>query len=269
MSEVETLIGKPWRKPPFIKRPWLRWTLMLGFIAYLIAAYLTIDVNWSRVYEGLERGKKFVLAFTNPDFTTRSSDIYEGVFESIIMTVTASVVGISISIPIALGAARNIAPLPVYLICRSIIAVSRALQEIIVAILLVAIFGFGPLAGFLTLSFATIGFLSKLLAEDIESMDKVQAEAIKASGAKWMQWINYGVQPQVMPRLIGLSIYRIDINFRESAILGLVGAGGIGATLNTAFDRYEYDTAAAILLIIILIVMALEYLSGVIRARVQ
>jgi phosphonate transport system permease protein len=269
MSEVETLIGKPWRKPPFIKRPWLRWTLMLGFIAYLIAAYLTIDVNWSRVYEGLERGKKFVLAFTNPDFTTRSSDIYEGVVESIIMTITASVVGISISIPIALGAARNIAPLPVYLICRSIIAVSRALQEIIVAILLVAIFGFGPLAGFLTLSFATIGFLSKLLAEDIESMDKVQAEAIKASGAKWMQWINYGVQPQVMPRLIGLSIYRIDINFRESAILGLVGAGGIGATLNTAFDRYEYDTAAAILLIIIVIVMALEYLSGVIRARVQ
>ena len=269
MSEVETLIGKPWRKPPFIKRPWLRWTLMLGFIGYLIAAYLTIDVNWSRVYEGLERGKKFVLAFTNPDFTTRSSDIYEGVVESIIMTITASVVGISISIPIALGAARNIAPLPVYLICRSIIAVSRALQEIIVAILLVAIFGFGPLAGFLTLSFATIGFLSKLLAEDIESMDKVQAEAIKASGAKWMQWINYGVQPQVMPRLIGLSIYRIDINFRESAILGLVGAGGIGATLNTAFDRYEYDTAAAILLIIIVIVMALEYLSGVIRARVQ
>ena len=185
------------------------------------------------------------------------------------MTITSSVVGIAISIPIALGAARNIAPLPVYLICRSIIAISRALQEIIVAILLVAIFGFGPLAGFLTLSFATIGFLSKLLAEDIESMDKVQAEAIEASGAKWTQWINYGVQPQVMPRLIGLSIYRLDINFRESAILGLVGAGGIGATLNTAFDRYEYDTAAAILLIIIMIVMALEYMSGVIRARVQ
>jgi len=269
MSEVNALIGKPWRKPSFIKRPWLRWTLILGALAYLIAAYVTIDVNWSRVYEGLERGKKFVLAFTNLDFTTRSTDIYEGMIESIIMTIASSVVGIAISIPIALGAARNIAPLPVYLICRSIIAISRALQEIIVAILLVAIFGFGPLAGFLTLSFATIGFLSKLLAEDIESMDKVQAEAIKASGAKWTQWINYGVQPQVMPRLIGLSIYRLDINFRESAILGLVGAGGIGATLNTAFDRYEYDTAAAILLIIIFIVMALEYLSGVIRAMVQ
>ncbi|MEO9649832.1 MAG: phosphonate ABC transporter, permease protein PhnE [Roseobacter sp.] len=267
--DVNARIGTPWKKQPFIQRPWLRWALLLGAIAYLIAAYMTIDVNWSRVYEGLERGKKFVLAFTSPDFTTRSSDIYEGMLESIIMTVASSVVGIAISIPIALGAARNVAPLPVYLACRGIIAVSRALQEIIVAILLVAIFGFGPLAGFFTLSFATIGFLSKLLAEDIESMDRVQAEAIKASGARWAQWINYGVQPQVMPRLIGLSMYRLDINFRESAILGLVGAGGIGATLNTAFDRYEYDTAAAILLIIIGIVMALEYLSGVIRARVQ
>jgi phosphonate transport system permease protein len=269
MSDVSALIGKPWKKPSFIQRPWLRWLLILGFVAYLIAAFSTIEVNWSRVYAGLERGEKFVMAFTQPDFTSRSSDIWEGMIESIIMTVASSVVGIAISIPIALGAARNVAPLPVYLICRSIIAISRALQEIIVAILLVAIFGFGPLAGFLTLSFATIGFLAKLLAEDIESMDKVQAEAIKASGAKWTQWINYGVQPQVMPRLVGLSIYRLDINFRESAILGLVGAGGIGATLNTAFDRYEYDTAAAILLIIIVIVMALEYLSGVIRARVQ
>jgi phosphonate transport system permease protein len=268
-TELATLLGKPWRKPPFIKRAGLRWMLILGFAAYLIAAVLTIEVNWSRVYDGLERGKQFVLAFASPDFTTRSSDIWGGMLESIIMTVVASVVGIAISIPIALGAARNIAPLPVYVICRAIIAISRSLQEIIVAILLVAIFGFGPLAGFLTLSFATIGFLSKLLAEDIESMDKVQSEAVRASGARWLQWINYGVQPQVMPRLIGLAIYRIDINFRESAILGLVGAGGIGATLNTAFDRYEYDTAAAILLIIIVIVMAMEYLSGVIRARVQ
>lgn len=268
-TELATLLGKPWRKPPMVRRAWLRWTLILGFAAYLVAAWMTIEINWSRVYEGLERGKQFILAFTSPDFSTRSGDIYAGMVESIVMTVAASVVGIAISIPIALGAARNVAPLPVYLICRSIIAVSRALQEIIVAILLVAIFGFGPLAGFLTLSFATIGFLSKLLAEDIESMDRVQAEAIRASGARWSQWINYGVQPQVMPRLIGLSIYRIDINFRESAILGLVGAGGIGATLNTSFDRYEYDTAAAILILIIVIVMALEYLSGIIRARVQ
>ena len=271
MSEarLEDMLGTPWRKPPFVRRAWLRWGLWAGFAAYMIAAFMTIEVDWGRVYEGLDRGWRFILAFTQPDFVSRWGDISAGLLESIVMTVAASVVGIAISIPIGLGAARNIAPLPVYVVCRGIVAISRALQEIIVAILLVAIFGFGPLAGFLTLSFATIGFLSKLLAEDIEAMDRSQAEAIRASGARWMQWINYGVQPQVMPRLVGLSMYRIDINFRESAILGLVGAGGIGATLNTAFDRYEYDTAAAILILIIGIVMALEYLSGIIRARVQ
>jgi len=269
VSELDLLIGTGWKKPPLIKRDWLRWGLVIGALLYMIAAIGSVEVNWARVYQGLDRGAAFVAAFASPDFVSRATDIREGMIESIVMTIAASVVGIAISIPIGLGAARNIAPLPVYLVCRGIIAVSRALQEIIVAIILVAIFGFGPLAGFLTLSFATIGFLSKLLAEEIESMDKVPAEAVKATGSRWAQWINYGVQPQVMPRLIGLSIYRIDINFRESAILGLVGAGGIGATLNTAFDRYEYDTAAAILLIIIGIVMVLEYLSGVIRARVQ
>jgi len=267
--ELTARLGQPWKKPPLIRQAWLRIALSLGAVVYLAAAVSTVEVNWSRVYEGLDRGAAFILSFTRPDFLTRGSDIWEGLSESLIMTVAASVVGIAISIPIGLGAARNIAPLPVYLICRSIIALSRALQEVIVAILLVAIFGFGPLAGFLTLSFATIGFLSKLLAEDIEAMDRTQAEAIRATGAGWTQWINYGVQPQVMPRLIGLSMYRVDINFRERAILGLVGAGGIGATLNTAFDRYEFDTAAAILLLIIGTVMMLEYLSGIIRAQVQ
>ncbi len=268
-ATLEARLGQRWRKPPFIRNNLLRWAMAAGVFAYLILAIGSFDVNWARVNEGLVRGWLFIKAFMSPDFLSRSIEIREGMLESVIITITSTVVGVLISIPIGLGAARNIAPLPVYLICRGIITLSRALNEIIVAILMVAIFGFGPLAGFITLSFATIGFLSKLLAEDIEDMDKAQAEAIRATGSSWMQWINYGVQPQVMPRLIGLSMYRLDINFRESAILGLVGAGGIGATLNTAFDRYEFDTAAAILIIIIVTVMVLEYLSGFIRAWVQ
>lgn len=268
-ATLDDRLGHTWQKPHLISNPVLRWGLFIGALVYVVLAVGSIDVNWSRVAEGLSRGWAFVTSFFNPDFVSRGSDIWDGILESIIITITSTVVGIAISIPIGLGAARNIAPLPVYLVCRAIVALSRALNEIIVAILLVAIFGFGPLAGFLTLSFATIGFMSKLLAEDIEEMSRVQAEAVRATGSSWLQWINYGVQPQVMPRLIGLSMYRLDINFRESAVLGLVGAGGIGATLNTAFDRYEFDTAAAILLIIIVTVMVLEYLSGIIRAKVQ
>ncbi len=268
-AALEAKLGRAWKKPPFVSNPVFRWALIIGSVSYIVVAFWGIDINLSRIARGWARGWEFIKAFGDPDFTSRWKDIYNGIYESVVMTVASTVVGIAISIPIALGAARNIAPLPIYLVCRAIVAISRALNEIIVAIILVAILGFGPLAGFITLSFATIGFLAKLLAEDIENMNKSQAEAIKATGASWTQWINFGVQPQVMPRLIGLSMYRLDINFRESAVLGLVGAGGIGGTLNTAFDRYEFDTVAAILIIIIVTVMFLEYLSGVIRARIQ
>jgi phosphonate transport system permease protein len=150
-----------------------------------------------------------------------------------------------------------------------VVALSRTFPEIILAIFFVKFFGFGPFAGFVTLSVATVGFYAKLLAEDIEDMDPKQAEAVRATGASWFQWLNYSVQPQVMPRMVGLALYRLDINFRESAVVGIVGAGGIGATLNTTFDRYEFDSAAAILLIIIAIVMCAEYSSGYVRKWVR
>lgn len=262
--------SRTWRRPPVLikDRNW-RWGIYLGLAVYLVLAISSIEVNWVRVYEGLDRGWRFLQGFLVPDFTSRWRDIGSGLVESLTMTFTSTMLGILLSIPVGMGAARNLAPLPVYLACRGFIAVSRSLQEIIVAILFVAMFGFGPLAGFLTLTFGTIGFMAKLLAEDIEDIDESQAEAVRATGASWWQVVNYAVQPQVMPRLIGLSLYRLDINFRESSVIGIVGAGGIGATLNTAIDRYEYDSAGAILIIIIAIVMVAEYGSSYIRRWVQ
>lgn len=259
-----------WKRPPqiFKHRGW-RIGLQIGVLVWFVLAIGSIDANWERIIAGAERGLRFVQGFLQPDFTSRWSDIRGGLIESLTMTFTSTIVGIAISIPIGIGAARNLAPRPVYYVCRSIIAVSRALQEVIVAIFFVAMFGFGPFAGFLTLTFATIGFIAKLLAEDIEDIDETQAEAVRATGASWWQLINYAVQPQVMPRLIGLSLYRFDINFRESAVIGIVGAGGIGATLNTAIDRYEYDSAGAILLIIIGIVLVAEYGSSYLRKFLQ
>lgn len=259
-----------WKRPPQIVRD-KRWriALQIGIVVYLVLAIGTVEVNWTRVYDGLERGQRFVMGFLQPDFTSRWTDIRQGLIESLTMTLTSTVVGVAISVPIGIGAARNLAPKWIYYICRSIIAVSRALQEVIIAIFLVAMFGFGPFAGFLTLSFATIGFIAKLLADDIEEINEAQAEAIRATGASWLQLLNYAVQPQVIPRLIGLSLYRLDINFRESAVIGIVGAGGIGATLNTAIDRYEYDSAGAVLLIVIGIVMVAEYGSSYLRKFLQ
>ncbi|MHA1527511.1 MAG: phosphonate ABC transporter, permease protein PhnE [Alphaproteobacteria bacterium] len=270
MTVTDTTTPRQWKRPPIlIHDPRWRIAIYGGGLIYLVLAIASTEVKWQRVYEGLDRGWRFIQGFLSPDFSSRWVDISQGLVESLTMSVTSTVVGVLISVPIGIGAARNLAPLPVYLVCRAIIAMSRALQEIIVAILFVAMFGFGPFAGFLTLSFATIGFLAKLLAEDIEDIDEAQAEAVRSTGASWVQLVNYAVQPQVMPRLIGLSLYRLDINFRESAVIGIVGAGGIGATLNTAIDRYEYDSAGAILLIIIAIVMVAEYSSSHVRKWVQ
>ncbi|WP_290796561.1 phosphonate ABC transporter, permease protein PhnE [Halomonas sp.] len=258
-----------WRRLPLVQDPKLRWGLVLGALVYLLLALSTIDVNWARVAEGASRGLNFLAAFAQPDFISRRTDIIDGILESLTMTLTSTVIGVALAIPVGLGAARNIAPWPIYYLCRGIITVSRTFQEIIIAILFVVMFGFGPLAGMITLAFATIGFMAKLLAEDIEDLDWRQVEAIRATGASWWQTMNHAVQPQVMPRLIGLSVYRLDINFRESAVIGIVGAGGIGATLNTSISRYEYDTSAAILLIIIGIVLLCEYSSSHVRRWTQ
>lgn len=258
-----------WKPLPLIRDVRWRWALNASVLAYIVLAWLSVDINWSRVAQGMDRGLAFMASFLQPDFISRSGEIFTGLQESLTMTLASTVIGVLLAIPVGLGAARNIAPMPVYLLCRSIIALSRTFQEIIIAILFVAMFGFGPLAGVVTLAFATIGFMAKLLAEDIEDTQKEPLEAIRATGASWLQWVNYAVQPQVMPRLIGLSLYRLDINFRESAVIGIVGAGGIGATLNTSINRYDYDTSAAILLLIIVIVLMSEYLSGYVRKWTQ
>jgi phosphonate transport system permease protein len=263
------VVQQTWQRQSWVRNPVLRWGLWLGLGVYLLLALTSMEINWSRTMEGIPRGYAFALSFVPPDFLSRSDSILSGIFESIWMTVTSTVVGVLLSMPVGLGAARNLSPAPVYYLCRAVVALARTFPEIIVAIFFVKLFGFGPFAGFLALSLGTIGFYGKLLAEDIEDMDRNQAEAIRATGATWFQWLNYGVQPQVMPRMIGLALYRFDINFRESAVVGIVGGGGIGATLLTSCDRHEFDSSAAILLVIIGIVMVMEYSSGYLRQWVQ
>ena len=269
MSEASTHYARTWKKPHFIKSSLLRYSIYLGTITYFFLAVYTMDVNWTRVAEGIPRGMEMIGKFFPPDLSDSRGVILDGILESIWMAIISTIGGILLSVPIGLGAARNLAPTWIYLFCRSIIAVSRTFPEVILAIVAVNFFGFGPFAGFIALAIGTIGFFAKLLAEDIENVNKSQAEAVRATGASWLQWINYAIQPQVLPRMIGLSMYRLDINFRESAVVGIVGAGGIGAHLLTSVQRYEYATTATVLFSIIAIVITLEYTSGYLRKWVQ
>jgi phosphonate transport system permease protein len=185
------------------------------------------------------------------------------------MALAASFFGMIIAIPLGICGAANLVSKPVYLVARTIIILSRTFHEIIVAILFVKIFGFGPLAGVLTLIVASISFIAKMLAEDIENLTPGQIEAILATGANFPKLLIYGISPQALPRYLGVSIYRLDANIRHSTVVGIVGAGGIGQVLAASFSRYDYDFSLAILLTIIVLVFLGEFFSNWVRSRLR
>ncbi|WDQ99295.1 phosphonate ABC transporter, permease protein PhnE [Devosia sp. J2-20] len=189
--------------------------------------------------------------------------------ESLKIAILATAGGLITSVPLAFMAARNISPRPIYYLGRGIIILARSFHPVIVAIIFVKAVGFGPLAGALTLVVYSIGFVAKLLAERIEEIDFGQVEAMRAVGAPFLSTMIYAILPQIMPRLVGLGIYQLDSNLRASAVIGIVGAGGIGATLANAFGRYDYDFALAITMVIVGAILISEAFSGVIRKRMS
>lgn len=255
---------RTWRKPPFIANPLLRWGLVVLGIAYFWWALGTLPFDWQRIQDGLPRAAQIFGGAFPPSFE-RYDLLIQGFLESIQIAVLATLLGVGLSVPIAFMAAHNLAPGPVYVLGRAIIIVSRSFHPIIVAILFVKAVGFGPVAGVLTLTLYSIGFVAKMLAERIEEIDWGQVEAVRASGSGGAATLLYAVIPQIMPRQIGLSIYQLDSNLRASAVVGIVGAGGIGSTLTNAFGRYDYDFALAITLCIIAVILVSEAVSGRIR----
>jgi phosphonate transport system permease protein len=241
------------------------WSVGLAFLAWNLAS---LDVDPARVARGVGR-LGTVLAKALPPDWSRTSLITTGVIESIEIATLSTVLGVLLGIPVAVLAARNVVPLPVYAGGRAAVTLGRTLHELILAIILVKAVGFGPLAGVLTLTVGAVASFAKLLAEQIEIIDRGPIEAIRATGASRTSVLIYGVLPQVLPRIIGLSIYQWDVHLRHSTIIGIVGAGGIGATLYNAFARYDYDFALAILLVIVAIVLVGEAVSAVARRAVQ
>ena len=259
--------GDTWRKQPFIANPLVRYGLYVAIAVYIVTTFATLPIDWDRMMQGLSRaGRIFGGAF--PPSFQRSELLIDGFMESLKIAILATVGGILLSIPIAFMAARNIAPLPIYYFGRAVIIIARSFHPVIVAIIFVKAVGFGPFAGVLTLIVYSIGFVAKLLAEKIEEIDPGPVEAMKAAGAPFLSTLVYAVFPQIMQRQIGLGIYQLDSNLRASAVVGIVGAGGIGATLANAFGRYDYDFALAITMVIVGAILISEAVSGAIRKRI-
>jgi len=269
-AESGSAVEGSWERPTVFynkKVKYLIYGLILLFFAY---SFWNLRISPSRFLRGIGAGVELVSSMLPPAYTPSQRELLiQGILESIVMTIVATTMGIIVSVPVAVMSSNNLSPKPVYYVGRSIVAVTRSLHELIVAIIMVKAVGFGPLAGVLALAFKTIGFFAKLLAEEIEDIDRGQMEAITAVGGTPVQTYVYGVLPQVMPRIVGLSIYRLDINLRHSTVVGIVGAGGIGITLLNSFDKYDYQFSMAIIAVIVAIVMVGEGVSALARRRIQ
>jgi phosphonate transport system permease protein len=189
--------------------------------------------------------------------------------ETVHIATLSTMLTIFIALPVSYIAAQNTTSNKATLwLGRFILVSSRSVNTIIWALLFVAIFGPGVLAGILAVMFRSIGFIGKLMGEAIEEIDRNPVEAMQATGASKMKVVLYAIVPQVMPAFFAIIILRWDINIRESTVLGLVGAGGIGVLLQGSIDLFAWQTVATILLAIIVLVILGEAITSVLRKKV-
>jgi phosphonate transport system permease protein len=263
-----TLHPNAWRPPPFLGTRARRNAAVAIAIAYCAWAISGLNIDPQRALAGAGRALDLVARMVPPDFG-RWPLLAKGLTESVQMAFAATLAGLVLAVPLGIAAARNLAPRPIYLAARALIVLGRSFHEVIIAIFCVKLFGFGPVAGLITLALASTIFLAKMLAEDIENVRGGPIEAVRATGAGFGQVVVYAVVPQVLARTVGVVIYRLDANVRHSTVIGIVGAGGIGQTLSAAFSRYDHDFAAAILLSIIALVALGEWFSDWVRRRMR
>lgn len=248
-------------RPPAFDANWPARIGGILFALYVVFAASHLGFGWQRFSDGLGQGASFIARMFPPNFT-RWELLMSGIIESVQIAVLSTVVGIVLSLPVGLLAARNLMPAWVTWPARGFIALCRSFHPIIVAILFVKAVGFGALAGILALIVASIGFIAKLFAEAIEEISLKQVEAVRATGAGFAHTLIMGVQPQVLPRFIGFAAYQLDSNLRNSTMVGIVGGGGIGATLFTACQRFDYDFVLAMLIVIVALIMVAEIVTG-------
>jgi len=220
---------------------------------------------WPFVYDGAEQGSKLLMRMFPPNWTY-FLDLLRPIWDTITIATLGTLAAILLSLFVAFLAAENTSPHPLLRqLALLIIVISRSVSSLIWAIILVIILGPGVLAGIIAISLRSVGFVSKLLYESIEEIDRKQVEAVEATGASKFSALIYSVVPQVFPSFVGTAVYRWDINIRESTVVGLVGAGGIGLQLNEAILGLKWPDAIIIFMMILSLVLFSELFSAKIR----
>jgi phosphonate transport system permease protein len=257
-------------------RVWERWSkrdrlrrfaIQLVSVTVVVWAATSLDIHWPFVLDAPQQVLDLGARMMPPDWTF-FDDILAPMVETINIATLGTIMAAFLSVPVALMAAQNTTLNRTTLwIARVIVVTSRSVNELVWAIIFAVVFGPGPLAGVVAIAVRSIGFTSKLIAEGIEEIDRGQVEAVTATGANWSKVLTYGIVPQIMPTVVGVLTFRWDINIRQSSVIGLVGAGGIGITLNSAMNMFNWRQVSVILIAIFVVVMASEWLSDFLRKK--
>ena len=241
--------------------------LVIGIIiAILIFTSFNVGVDPTQFVKGIPNLMVVVEEMSHVDPTLLGTAFWS-MIETIQMAFIGTIVGVAISLPLSILAARNLYSKFVYAPVRAFLAMMRTFPSILWAILFVIMVGLGPFAGILAIIMYTIGFMSKLQYEAIEAIDSDPMEAISAIGVSKLQLIRYVVVPESAPHLLSQLLYMFDYNVRQTSILGLVGAGGIGFYIINYIKFFEYGKAAVFMLVVLTTVLIIDWISVKIRDR--
>lgn len=251
-----------------LKEKLIRFAAYLGSVAVLAWSLGTLDIFWPWVWSAPAEIGDLIRRMSPPDIS-RGGEILRAMLETIHIATLATLLALVLALPVAYISAQNTTPNAFTLwLGRFILVSTRSVNTIIWALLFVAIFGPGVVAGILAIAFRSIGFVGKLMAEAIEETDRKPVEGIQATGADQSKTVLYAIVPQILPAFLAVTILRWDINIRESTVLGLVGAGGIGLILQGSIDMFAWQTASTVLLAILAVVLFGEVVSAYLRRLV-
>lgn len=251
--------------------------LIVLFILYLIiASFEGSGINEYRLAQFAKSFGYMLKGFLNPDwdYFFGRGEIWEfadSIVLAAVVTIAIAFIGTALSlilaIPMGFISARNITGKATSKAGDVILVFIRTFPEIVLALVLLRVFGYNALTGVITIAIHSVGMLGKLFAESIENIDKGVLEALDAVGANWLQKIRYGVLPQVLPDFISISLYRFDINLRSSTVLGYILSIGLGLKLAFASNGPDWNKVASVMIAIIVLISIIDFISGKIRTK--
>ena len=263
--------------PALAERLWQRHTLgqklartafWLGIGIAVLLSLRNINVIWEFLWDAPEQMRDMARRMFPPDYAYYRVAVHTALIETFHIATLGTIFALIAALPLSILAAHNLTPnRGLNFLAKTLLVASRSVNSLVWALLFIAVFGPGPLAGTAAIACRSVGFVGKLLGEALEEVPRGAIEALKAAGATQSSQILYGYWPAVKPAFWSIMLLRWDINVRESSVLGLVGAGGIGMIMNSAIDLFEWDRVAIILLTIFAVVVIAEIVITYFRRR--